>query len=719
MACSSNLTSLMMTAAGSFVTNGDLAGTFGTAPLSSLASAPLSITDALTGESLAPTLATVVSSIGTLSGQPWATALGSALTSMAGAGFSDTMVNAWNALPTNAADGALTDVIGGFGKTVNSVLTTASGAGLNDALSYATSWPGKIIGGTGSLVGGNLIGDAKKFGTILGASSGYVETANQFINSAANSDFLSTTFNGFNNIVSGGLADVNLDMSSFGTDISKIGSAIDFSALDNLGSPGQLIKNISNQGTLGPLYDSIASIQVDQQTAQAIGASLTSTAVQTLQQNGSISISALGLDINNIAQQGASLPPTLQKKLYTVLEELPTDSVQQIKGILNNTQDAVLKGNDLLDPTKLLADSFDTLTTPVRTASVGFRAIYEDTNGDINPQLNNLGGNLKGVLPNNLAVANDALARSLRQVKNISNTDSTSLSASLLELETLKDLPLVENQSEYVTTAVKNYWESSYSTDSTTGISLGTGNNGQLVLSDMVGFAAGFNSAAPLKNNATLLQTLTDNGDLDAFTDPQGVYDTIEEFCAGTFGPVNVPPWTVTITAGYVGAGTYTGATSADAFEDAWVNGIVPAVQTLIEGFSANATAQQVVSNTARYSDQLAREYINQGRIDQADPTTVPASDNTAISFAQNLPTLGLDTTEGGSAEILERIVNFDSLGGQCVIAAMREGRNAARLGNANIQQDVSISTTGVTTAGTLVDSTYTKAEAQSTIIRS
>jgi len=216
-----------------------------------------------------------------------------------------------------------------------------------------------------------------------------------------------------------------------------------------------------------------------------------------------------------------------------------------------------------------------------------------------------------------------------------------------------------------------------------------------------------------------LLAEMAAAGDLDDITGTQGIYDTIEKFCAGTFGPVDVPPWTVTITAGFVGAGTYTGADSDEAFENAWVNGIVPAIKTILAGFTSNTRAVEVMTNSERWNEQLAREYLNQTRIDNADLTAVRTSQDVAINLALNLPSLGTDTSEGGTAELLERIVDFSSLSGQAIIAAMREGRNLQRLADANIQQDAPIDTAGVQDPASLVTSTYTAAEAKDQLIKS
>ena len=722
MSCAGGLTGLVMTAAGGMVTNGSLPGVFGGAPFSSLAGAPLSLTDSLTGlTNFAPTLSTMVTGLAAISGvgAPLA-GLGPMLSAINGAGFTSNMLSAFNAIPTDlGSNGGLFDAIAGFAPSVNNLLTTATGGSgvLNDALKYAGDWSGETLGGSFAGIGGAITGNAKKFGTILNTAQSYVTNANQMINAATNSTALGTTFTNLNNIVSGSLSGVNLDFGGFGDEIAKLGNTVSLSNLDNLGSPGQLLSNLSEQGTLGPMYSKLAEITVDPRVAQTLVPNLTN-----ITGSSNIKLGDLGIDFNVIAQQGANLSPAIQSQVFEALDSLDATEVAQLKSILGNSQDAIANGSDLLDPKKLFPNSFETLTAPLRTASVGFRAIYENNTGSVNSQFEPLGENLKGVVPDDLAVANGALARSLQQVKNIGQTSTADLGTALSSLETLKDLDLLENQSTYVTDAVRNYWLEQYGVDGSNNVTLATGNAGQLQLSDVIGFAAGYNSAAPLTKNAQLLSELSSAGALTSITGSQGVYDTIEEFCDGTFGPTATggsPAWEVIITAGYLGAGTYTGATSDEAFEDAWVNGIVPAIKTVLASFTSNTTALEIMTNSERWNQQLAREYLNQTRIDNADLSAVRASDDVAINLALTLPNLGTDTSEGGAAEILERVVDFSSLGGQATIAAMREGRNLQRLADANIQQDAPIDTTGLQDPATLITSTYTAAEAKDQLIKS
>lgn len=717
MACSGAITGMVMTAAGGMLTNGALAGTFGAAPISSLSGITTTITDAATGLSIAPSLATVTSGIGGITGGALGTGLSGALSSMSGAGFSSTMTDAWNGISGNLASGGLFDAVGGFAPDVSSLLTTASGAGsLNNAMGWATEWAGKTVGGSGSLVGGVLTGDAKKFGTILNTASSYIGQANQFINSAASSLAGAgvSTFTGMDNLISGGIAGVTEAFSDFGSELGKLGGTINFENITDLGNPGQMLANLDLAGTLGPMYDKVANISVNSKTLSQLGETFTDFA-------GDITLGETGIDLNAVAKLGPALPSSIQKQVFTAFDELNKADLNSVKAILGNTQDQIIAGADLFDPKKLFPDTFDTLTAPLRTASVGFKSIYTE-DGSVNDEFNALGQKLNGIVPEDLAVANTALGLSLGQIKSLSLSNVSDLSNTISTLESTKDLTLLEAQESPVPPGVSDYWVNTYVTDSATGVKLATGNSNQMVLSDVIGFAAGYNSAAPLTQNATVLAQMATAGELNDIIGTQGVYDTINKFCAGDFGPTTPGvsfTWEVVIPVGYVGEGTYGATTSAEAFELAWVNGIIPATITILNGFASNENAQIVVRNSTRISDQLAREYLNQTRLDNQDLGAVRASDDVALNMAVNLPNYGLDTTEGGSAELLERIVDFSSLGGQAIVGAMREGRNIQRLGNANIGQNIAFDTEGVQNQGTLLSSQYTTAEAKNRVIRS
>ena len=249
-------------------------------------------------------------------------------------------------------------------------------------------------------------------------------------------------------------------------------------------------------------------------------------------------------------------------------------------------------------------------------------------------------------------------------------------------------------------------------------ITLATGPNGTFTLSDVIGYAAGYNSAAPLQQNIIEMQKLQTSGAMDVFTRDDGsgsantgIYKVIDYFIAGAYDPTPPAVTPFVIPAGVYGAGTY--ATQTEAFE-----GIIAAAKTLMQTFyNDNPGAQIIQRNFKRMQDQQAREKLIRAKID-LDLTTVPANTNNAVQLATNLPNYALDTSSGGPGELLERVMNFDSTGGQASVAAMREARNIDKLTAANIVQDGPIPTTPPANPGSLLSATYTVAEADAIIIR-
>jgi hypothetical protein len=587
-------------------------------------------------------------------------------------------------------------------------------SGISSVLPTGLADAAKTMGG--SLSGANILGDASKFGSILGAAEGFVGSSNQMISAATNAagSFAGGTFPGMDSISTGGLSGITNALPDFGADLGSLGSTIDFASIGDLGSPGQLLKNMDLAGSLGPMYDKVANIKIDPGLAGSLGGSLSSVTNAIANKTGGLSIGDLGISSSDIAQLGPALPNNIQGQVFDAFNELNTAELGDVKGILKNTQSAIVSGGDLMNPQKLFPTSFSTLTAPLRTASVGDRAIYS-ASGAVNAEFDSLGTPLVGALPEDLAVANGALARSFGQVKGIESTNNTTLTTAATNLETLKDLPLVKDQTVYVEPAVITYWTSQYSVQDN--IQLATGPDGTYQLSDVIGYAAGYNSVAPLQQNQILLQELIDSGALNVFyaagsssSSSTGILIIMDYFVAGAYDPI-APATDYIIPPGVYGAGTY--ATQ----ELAW-NAIIAAAKTLMQTFYNDYTqAQTIQRNFKRLQEQQAREKLIRAKID-LDLDTVPANTNNAIQLAANLPNYALDTSAGGSAELLERVMNFDSTGGQASVAAMREARNIDKLADANIVQDGPIPITPPANPGSLSSATYTVAEADAIIIR-
>jgi hypothetical protein len=616
---------------------------------------------------------------------------------------------------SNMASGLGDDVFsGGFDVFSGDALTAMAPSGLTNVLPAGLAESAKVMGG--SVVGNEIVGSAKKFGSVLGSADGFVGSANQMISAATNSAsaFAGGTFPGMDGIMSGNLTGITNALPDFGADLGSLGSTVDFGSIGNLGSPGQLLKNMDLAGNLGPMYDKVANISVDPQIAGSLGADLGSVA-NAVSSKTTTTLGSLGVDLNKVAEIGPALPNNIQSQVYDAFGDLTTTEVADVKGILRNTQGAIAKGTDLMDPQKLFPTSYSTLTAPLRTASVGDRAIYT-ADGAVNQEFESLGANLAGALPDDLAIANGALARSFGQIKGVDGTTADLLSTASTTAETFKDLDLIKDQTQYVTDEVKNFWTTTYATESN--IQLATGPNGTYTVSDVIGYAAGYNSAAPLQQNAVEMQKLIDSGAMDVFTADNGssssntgIYVVMDYFIDGAYDPI-APATDYIIPAGVYGAGTY-------ATKELCWNGIIAAAKTLMQTFyAANSEAQTIQRNFKRMQEQQAREKLIRQKMD-LDLDVVQAQDTTAIQLAANLPAYGLDTTAGGTGELLERVMNFSSTGGQAAVGAMREARNIDKLATANIQTDAPIPTTPPSNPGQIASSTYTVAQADDVIVRS
>ena len=96
---------------------------------------------------------------------------------------------------------------------------------------------------------------------------------------------------------------------------------------------------------------------------------------------------------------------------------------------------------------------------------------------------------------------------------------------------------------KYVSDDVVNYWKNTYGLQSN--IQLATGPNGTYTVSDVIGYAAGYNSAAPLQQNKIEMEKLIESGAMDVFTknagsssSDTGIYIVMDFFIAGAYDPI-------------------------------------------------------------------------------------------------------------------------------------------------------------------------------------
>ena len=342
MACAGAITANVLTAGAGML--GDVGGPV----LKSTSGIANNITDATTGLTGASSMAALTSNQATFQGLAAPAALTSTLAKVTSlpAGYQSSFSNMASGLGDNVFSGGF-DVFSGDALSViaPSGLTNVLPAGLTDAA--------KTMGG--SLDGANIVGNAKKFGSILGSAEGFVGSANGFISAAANSasSFAGGTFPGMDSVMSGGLTGITSALPDFGADLGSLGSTINFDSISNLGSPGQLLQNMDLAGNLGPMYGKLADISIDPRIASSLGGGLSTVTNAVSNNTGGLTLGTLGIDLNKVAEIGPALPNNIQSQIYDGFAGLNTAELGDVKGILKNTQASITSGSDLMNPQKL------------------------------------------------------------------------------------------------------------------------------------------------------------------------------------------------------------------------------------------------------------------------------------------------------------------------------------------------------------------------------
>jgi hypothetical protein len=351
---------------------------------------------------------------------------------------------------------------------------------------------------------------------------------------------------------------------------------------------------------------------------------------------------------------------------------------------------------------------------------------------------------LRKIIPADQALANQALSRSLRQVKDIFNTDLPSVARAVSQLETNKDLDLINALETPLPPLVSNVWGNTFAT--------GTGPGNSITLNDVIGTASGAVTTEVLPQvtltvqelaNAGALNNLTANGGTPSsaingvYTVMQyclnGDYTTAVQISPGNIGPPPTPPeflYTITIPPPLPAQGTYGPELDFRVVIDEAFTNLISIGNSVISNIANSYPAQANVCNNAAnsMSQQLELNIVNctSAGIDIANVVNDIANANlisnavsVSLGLASRLHEIGLDVTEGGQAQFIEEVANTSNLTGQAVIASMREGRNIAVLNAVGIQLDTQIVAVNPDPqiANNLSNAQYTVAEARANVI--
>ena len=580
--------------------------------------------------------------------------------------------------------------------TLSNMVTFCSGTvpalADNTPLAYSNLGTNALSGFTGvvSSQGDSYLGNGNitVFAQVFSAAQGYVSATNDYINTSINSQtYLGSTFTTMNSLITGNLSDTTLAMGTFGADLTKLGQLIDLDNLGNFGSPAALLRQLITLTNLTP----------------ALSTALTQA----------------GLDeasIGNLTDPNINVDINVQRLAYIGMQNITGTDLEQVLVIFGVTTANITTMADLLNPVKIFPNSFPSLT--VRTynqdATSVLRAIYDNSQGVVNsklliylPQYVLLlsGPNtityerLSRIIPPDQALANKAIQVSLQQIKNISTLLLAQLAAAFSNMETTKDLPAISALQQAVPASVAAYYNSTYAT--------GSGPNGTLVITDLLGAAVGIPFTSDLTNVTTTINSMATSGILGTLT---VTYVRMKDTVDGVYSTGN----TVVIPAG-PGAGTYGNVDSA-------LSALISDASNTVSGIQSSYPTQSANLNTnfTDMASSLSTENINLSLASIDIPNLLTTGRGPIMSFVQSLPNYGVNTQENGPSQFLETVADLNTQGGQAIVACLREGRNLAALNAVNVGVDTNIPATPVTVPpqANLIPSTYSDAEAADLVVK-
>lgn len=327
---------------------------------------------------------------------------------------------------------------------------------------------------------------------------------------------------------------------------------------------------------------------------------------------------------------------------------------------------------------------------------------------------------LQQIIPADQALANKALSVALAQVNGISSVPLPVFAQATRALETTRDLPLITALNSAVPPAVADYYTST--------LAVGAGTNGDVRIVDVIGLVAGWIATDAFLKTVEIFSTMN-------LTTLTLIYNTMSNALNGSYGPTDSGP--LTIPSGRPCAGTYNGVFFSIPNPDPpppSFDGYDPtAIQLAMSCLTAAATAE--ISNLqTTYPDQttelnalwtsMAAQVVLERTLQpivNLNYAELTANDRNSIySFIFSLPQYGNETEEGGIAWFLEAMADLTNLGGEAIIACLRQGRNQTALASAGIVTNSLIPSDPIPSPppAELLPSVYSETEAQNLIVK-
>lgn len=329
---------------------------------------------------------------------------------------------------------------------------------------------------------------------------------------------------------------------------------------------------------------------------------------------------------------------------------------------------------------------------------------------------------LSQIIPPDQALANKALSVALSQISNIKDTSLPGLASAYKNIASVKNLDQIGNLTTPLPPSVQSYFDSTYK--------VGSGAGNTLVITDVIGTAAGVGFTDQFATATEIILSLQADGTLTVLS---GIYGDIANSVNGVYGdpftgPVTIPsgPAAGQYLAQFDGGGNIEVSAAQTAVSGiggpATGIGCIPAANTaIINIIAANSSATNSLNsafNSMAQSIISENDFLNSAEIDLVSIPIV--SSKYSASFIQNLFSYALDVETNGPAQYIESIANLADIGGQALVASMRQARNNTVLNTVGIVPNNTVDQLVApgTEVANLLPSTYTTQQAANLIVK-
>jgi hypothetical protein len=487
-------------------------------------------------------------------------------------------------------------------------------------------------------------GDLSKYATHMNIISAFAMSNNEFINAAEQSgSYLGPTFNDMDSLSTGNISSVSSATEELGTDLANTGTLIDLSRLDIYGTPQALLLRLHSKGLLPYISEELDKAGID---------------VKSL------------ITLLNTFNESEILDIKVQKVCYDAYKTVTGEKLANIMAVFGVEVNNVNTLADLIDTHILFATSRYTLKAPSKN---GFKLIFLNNSATTNGIFSGIGKTYHSVMPSGITDANVAFKRSLQQIKNIQDLQTPVLANMVKEIQTNVGLNDINELTSPIDADTLSYFTNTFAS--------GSGENGKYYVSDGVGTPAGIVHNDQMSTVNEKLAALIASGELDTLLD---AFAVMQDLLDGNYDAVIVNPGdpAVVISGASVGNGSY------DNYNEA-MDAIITDTTTVLNSIvSANSSEVTVINEaTTAMSSQIDLE-LNTLTAAEVDMSTTPSSRSSIMSLAGNLHNYARQDEYRGPAELLEKMAQTTTLGGQAVIGALREGRNLAKMSAAGVGSD-------------------------------